>query len=643
MADSKAAVFFRRVVKYRYFIALVLFAVLVLLRVNGSSLGMYTRYFLGTGKLSQGLSVGAVRSVRSDEWSVQSPYFIAQANSTTPFSVNNSSVTPSGQNMILSYGAPVWDISTLSKPLNWGYLFFGWEYGMSWYWCMKLLLLILLSFELCMIITQRNTFVSFLGSFWIALSPAVQWWFMQHVGDVVLYTEAVIVTFYYIFYYFGRKPLKALFALLFSLSAVGFVLTIYPAIQVPMLYFCVMLCVLIFTDFRKTAKFRLFDWLLTVLSAAVIVLILGHVYLISKDGLAAVMNTAYPGKRVAVGGEGRPFTLFSFLTNIFLPYKTLNIANSNNCEISSFYSFLPAVLLAFPCFIKFRSRGLKYGAALAVFSVLSSLYLYVKIPQAVSKALLLSYVTHRISIAAGFSAVCLSVWALARTSEGLKVGKIYSAAVSLAVGASYIWAVKCTQLSGYVSIKYYIIFIIVLVALNYLLLRGMKKGFALLMVPVILLSGATVNPVNVGRSNLFSNSLAAEIKSIKISDPDAEWLSTDCVMGTYLCALGAKTVGGTNYYPDMAKWKVLDPGGIYSYVYNRYVHIYYKFTSGETKITLDFADSVTAQVNSGDIEALGVRYILTKDPVTELDGSGFTLRQVGSGAYNGYYIYKAVY
>lgn len=640
-SPSRVKKAFLMVIKYRYLIALILFAALVLFKVNYSSWGIFTQTYFGTNVQTHKL--GILRGVRSDEWAVQTPYYIAQSNSGTPFSVVNDNITLSGQNMILSYGAPVWDISALAKPLSWGFLLFGYEYGMAWYWNMKLILMVLLSYELSMIITRGNKAVSFIGAFWITYSPAIQWWFMQHVGDIVFFMEAVVVLFYYCLRYRDRLPLRIIFAALLSFACVGYVLTVYPAIQVPLVYLGLMLCILIVTDFHGKLKFGWKDALTAVCSLAVITLMLAHVYLISKDAFAAVMNTVYPGKRISAGGGGTLAGLNSFLTNIFLPYKDIPAAISNDCEASSFYFFLPAVLLALPLLVKRRAENLKYGVALSVFAVLGAMYYIFKIPETLAKITLLSYVTQRVIIAVGLASVYLSIWALAAITKGNRPGAIYSAVVTVLIGLSYFYTIKTTNISGYVGIQYYIAFILIFVVLNFALLRGYKRLFALLMVPVILISGATVNPINIGNSKFFDNKFAAQVSTIKKSNPGARWISTDHFIGAYLYALGVKDLDGINYYPDMAKWRLLDPDGKYAGVYNRYAHINFEITDGGTEFELNQADDISVKVNGSDLEKLGVKYIVSRDRLDKLTNGGATFSEVGDKPYDGLYIYNVTY
>nr|WP_138990721.1 hypothetical protein [Clostridium arbusti] len=358
MCEKKNLKYSNRILKYRYVIGLVIFIILVLFKIHGSSIGEWQNFVTTNVEKNYKTNLfGKSRPIRSDEWNVQTPYFLAQSMSNDKFPVINKNITPSGQNMIISYNAPVKDISILAKPFNWGFLLLGKDYGLSWYWCMKIILLFLLSFEVCMIITKQNKMVSILGAFWITLSPSVQWWFMQHVGDLVFYMEAIIVTFYYIIKNFNRIKLKIIFSLLFSLSCVGFALVVYPALQIPLAYLCIAFMILIVTDYKYKIKFKFTDTIILIATVMVILLMLLHVIIISKEDIKILLSTSYPGKRISTGGDLTFYFINLYLTNIFLPYKDITFLN--NCEVSSFINFLPVVILILPVLIDKKSRKFK--------------------------------------------------------------------------------------------------------------------------------------------------------------------------------------------------------------------------------------------------------------------------------------------
>lgn len=631
----------------RYLLAAIAFLVIVLLRLHGSSIGVYDR-ILADQPASQGSTniLGESRDIRSDEWAVQTPFYLAQSESSSFYPVVNKNLSLDGQNMILSYNAPVWDITALAKPVNWGFLLLGRDYGLSWYWGLKLLLLLLLSYELCMILTKRNRLLSVLGSLLITFAPGTQWWFMQHVGDLLLFLQAIVVTFYYYLKFHESLLRRVGMGVLFSLASVGFALVLYPAFQVPFGYLGLALLILIATDFRGRLKLDKAD----ILIAAGAVLIIGglllHAVMISKDAIIATLQTVYPGKRISFGGGAGLPSINQFLTNIFLPYK--DVTFRNDCEVAGFFNFLPVVLLAFPLFIAKkrggRVEGLKYGITLAAISVFCVLYVLLPFPQLFAKVTLLSYTTNnRMLLVYGLAAAYLTIWAAGSLSRGRQSGRLYAALVSLALAVFYLATVLCSPMKDYMPLWAYLLLIVVLAAAAYLMLRGKKRGFAAVMTLVILIAGLPVNPLAQGSSAIYGKSLSYRVQQIRKTDGQAVWVSDSAVMGSFLQANGVKSLSGVNFYPDLRQWALIDPTGRYNKVYNRYAHIAFKPVSGKSEFVLRQADSYIVDISPMDMKKLHVKYILAKHDYNKFPALSGRFKQIYGADKDGFRIFEVNY
>lgn len=232
------------------------------------------------------------------------------------------------------------------------------------------------------------------------------------------------------------------------------------------------------------------------------------------------------------------------------------------------------------------------------------------------------------------------------------VGKLYSLVVTAVITLSYLLSVFYTPLKGYVRLRYYLAFVLVLLVLNFLLLRGKKWAFAMIMTGVVFASGVTVNPITIGLSNFYNNDLSNEVRSIQKKDPGASWISlSGDVFGTYLYANGIKDLDGTNYYPDMAKWKLLDPSGEYYSDYNRYAHIEFVLTKGQTQIDVNKSaniasppDYVFVRLNVNELRKLNVSYILTTNKkIEQFDSTRLKFVNLTPKTVNGFYIYHVQY
>lgn len=624
------------IIKFRFLIALVIFLTAVSLQLHGSSINMWDS--IVTTKIDnseKSLIMGKVRPVRGDEWCVQTPYYLAQAMSDEFYPLHNENIRSDGENMIIAYNSPVWDITVLSKPFNWGFLLLGKDYGLSWYWAMKTILLFLLSFEVSMILTKRKKGISLLGALWITYSPAVQWWFMQHVGDLVFYFQAMVVSFYYIMYYFKNIKLKIIFSLMFALSSIGFVLVVYPAIQVPLAYLCLVFMVLIFTDFKDKIKIKLADIGIILGTLLVIGVNLGHFIMVSKDDLKLIFNTVYPGKRISLGGEVNPNFMNLFLTNVFIPYKDTNFIN--NCEISSFFNFLPAVLVTLVLAIKRKAADLKYGIALTACILAEMAWMFIKFPTAFAKLTLFSYVPgNRIVITFGITAVYLSIWVFSLLCDFKPFKKIQSLVISIVILASYYYSIIYFNLIPNISLKFTILLLIMFFVLNFLFLTGRKIAFSILMSLLIIFSGATVNPLVKGTGAIYNKVLSKEIQTIKSEDKNALWAVFGDDMGSYLYANGVKTFNGIHFYPDLKSWELIDHEKKYINVYNRYAHILLEL-SETTSFQLLSPDLFRAHLTVNDLKILNIKYILTKTDLNAKDG---IFKEVYGKDKDGFYIFE---
>ena len=96
--------------KLRYLIGVLVIVVIVTFNLNGSSLGVWDKYVSqrDDGKKTD-VIFGQNREVRSDEWLVQTPFYLSQAEEDFP--LVNEDYSLNGQNMIIAYNSPVKDIA----------------------------------------------------------------------------------------------------------------------------------------------------------------------------------------------------------------------------------------------------------------------------------------------------------------------------------------------------------------------------------------------------------------------------------------------------------------------------------------------------------------------------------------------------
>lgn len=113
----------------RYIIALVLFAIIVILELSGSSIGMYADGIQPSyQERDYRPLLGKARAIRSDEWNVNTPLGVSQAiDDDSKFAYYNDNLRGTTTEMFSIAATPVADILVLAKPFFIGFLIFGAE------------------------------------------------------------------------------------------------------------------------------------------------------------------------------------------------------------------------------------------------------------------------------------------------------------------------------------------------------------------------------------------------------------------------------------------------------------------------------------------------------------------------------------
>lgn len=634
------------IIKYRFLIAIVTFVVLVAFKINGSSIGawdMYTSELIDPTEKS--VLIGESRPIRSDEWMVQSTYYMAQAMSDEFYPLYNTNIMDDGLNMILAYNSPVANLSILGKPFNWGFLLLGKEYGLSWYWAFKTIVLLLLAFEVSMILTKKMKVISILASFWITFSPAIQWWFMQHVGDTIFFTLAMIVAFYkYVENIDKNKWRKLAFSLMFAFSAIGFALVIYPAFQVPLAYLILVFMAIIYFGMFKRPKLKKDDYIFVSMIILIIGIVLGQFLLTSMDAIKATLGTVYPGKRVSTGGGVALFRYAEFMINAYTPLKDINYLN--NCEVSSFINFFIGSVIVLFISIRKNVKDIGIGIGLFVVALLQFIWTVVPFNETIAKITFLSYVpTDRMMLMFSFTAMLLSIWAIGVIFREKIVSPLVGAIIAFINFSVYGLLILKSPYREYVSFKYLIVLFALYLIINISIFIRWKRIFFVMMAGLIFVSGMTVNPIVKGVGSIYNKTLSKAIIEIEESDPDSIWLAEgDGTKGEFIYANGAKAINGTHFYPALSTWEKISENYDDETIYNRYAHVKISLITDDTEFVLGHADAFEINLNVKELEALDIKYIVTKNDLSNILNEGnIRFEEMYHSEADGNRIYKLVY
>lgn len=629
------------VVKYRYPIAAIIFILLVLFKIHGSSIGMWDTYVRGEERSTT--LVGVERGIRSDEWLVQTPYLFSQAKSAELFKYKNDNIRSDGQNMVLA-NAPTFTIETIGKPFLWGYLLLGTDYGLSWFWFSKLILLVLLSFEICMILTRGNKALSLLGAMWIAFSPPTQWWFSTTFVELIIYSQAIIVA---INYFIKSKKEIARIGYIFAtaLSFLGFVFTIYPAIQVPMGFLtAVFVAGLVYNaGFKKTMKSFTKKEIWSVLVCMLVVVAAIITFIINSiDDLKLLLGTVYPGEVVNSGGNYSFKDLQMYLLSWLLPYKDIHF--SNQSEISRFINFFPAVILGLIMIFVNKRIGQVENKKIIIpiftYCIFQLSWLFIPYPEIIGKVTLFSFVNEMrlAQFVFGLTALYLTIWFIDVIIKLKPYRNLDVILICTCIAFIYGYSIYNTGIRDYLS-GFVVITVFTFLLINIFILKGMKKTLITSVFMLIVISGFTVNPIAKGDDAIFNKEIAREIQSLN-KEPGHKWVAVDSLVnGQYLVSLGSRTFNSVHFYPDLPMWRSMDRTHSYEEIYNRYAHIMVHLTM-ENQASFDLLnpDVIRVNLNYNDLLNAGVDYILSPSAL-EQEGN---YKQIFYDNTSNLYIYELV-
>lgn len=628
--------------KYRYFVAICALLLCTILELSGSSIALWTNW-IGQTENADGLLWGIPRIIRGDDYAVWTPIALSQYyNKPEAFGYFSDTVRGMSTDVSIVYGVPSFSLITIFRPMYWGYLFLSPEKGLAFMWAFRQIALFLGAFELAMIYTKENKWLSCAAAVLTAYSPLVQWWFnTSQQADVITFGQIIVVLFYY---YFIKTKVwqKVLLAMGLYIFLGGYITIFYPAGQIPVVYVAfVMGIALLLVDRKKICFKKNIDIPIIVSTVVVMGVSLAYIAYLSWDTIMAVLNSSYPGKRVSTGGGAFPM-LFRYPTTI---WETMD-GSDNPFLVGtnlSFYDFFPlGIVMGVYALIKEKKKDL-LTALLLVVQGFFLVYLIFGVPGFVAKITLLSYSTTSAIIWAIGS---LNIFLLFRSISVL--GRIeIKKGLLLSIGITILVTILNV---GYYKAFYENVFIIISIVILFLgasfgilsvgIQNEFQKTFLILCISVSLAAGFLVNPVQKGIEEIFNNDLVSSIKDIADNDRGL-WLVEGAYPATNIPLLGgAPTINSTNVYPALERWKSIDVTGEFEEIYNRYAHINAELVDEETSFDLVAPDSFKINLNYEDLEKLEVSYILTTKTYEETcRGISFKLLD----SLNGFNIYQLNY
>ena len=598
------------IIEKRYIIITVIFVLCVICKLNLSSINIWKSFINEDGGYKPIL--GVARTIRADEWLVQSPTMLAQTLNKDGYAMYNSHIMQGHCNILMT-GGPVFNYATIAKPLTWGFLLFGTEYGFSWWWMLRLMLLLVVSFEVARIITKKDNILTIAGTLMLAIAPGIMWWFSTAIVDAYIWGMAIIVLFHtYINNLEKENWKKILIAIGMVISIPAFAFALYPAYQVPLAY--IILIFMINDLVKNFKKLKLKDYIIMGLTLLFAFSIIAYFVIFAWSDIQTMMGTVYPGSRFEMGGDLSVDQFVSGFTNLFLPYSK-SIANP--CEISTYmYSVVGLIALIFYYINNWKKEKITESNKILEIGLIGLyafffVWIYIGFNKILSQITFLYYSpAKRTQLVFGMIGILVTLMLMKKYENKKIMNKKNSIMISLlTVIAAYLLIKNSSYKEFFTTVKLEIISVVIF-SIVYSILQVNKKAFCYTMCIIYILAGATINPINSGLNIIYKTDLAKEIQAICKEDEDALWIGRYNWSGQYLLANGANTLNGVNSYPNFQWLNIVDPDKKYNDVYNRYAHIGI-ILADNTEFRLLTTDSYEVDLNYENLKDLGVKYYFT--------------------------------
>lgn len=616
----------------RWYIALIIFIVCIFFKISGSSAGSWIH--ISENQKDTELLIGSNRSAHADEYCTYTPMTFAQYfNKDEKFPYFGKTLRATSTDMFIVYGQPVKDIAVIFRPFHFGYLFLDFERGFSFFWCSRLILLFMITFEFLMLFTQKNKLLALISTLLIVFSPTIQWWIcVNALVEMLIFGELLVILSNY--YMNTTNYLKrTLSVIIMGISSVGYILTFYPASQIPFAYMFAVLILCIFIYNNKIFNFTIKkDGILLLLYLFVIFIGLFYIYSKSADTLHSVMNTVYPGHRFNNGGGNfigilKSLFHYPFTLTLTLSDSTFYMNTSSWNLLFSFFDFFPVgIIFALILILKEKHRDIFIIGMLFIWLFIF-LYLSIGFNDFLLKATLMNYSTGRAFAVLNFLNILLLVRSMSLINIKLNYFMAIIATIFLTFTTSFITTLRNGEfLSGYMFIV-----ILPILFLSFFYMLANKKTYLLAMCIIIsFFCGIMANPIRTGLKCIIENELINTIKNIS-QNQDGKWFieSFKFPFNNLPILAGAPTINSTNVYPNIELMKKLDTLNQYENIYNRYGSFEINITNEPTKFeSLGLSDYYVIYINNEDVSKLNATFVLSPRDLSQFNSSNIEYKLI---------------
>jgi len=612
--------FFELLHKYRYIFCILIISYLVIMNYNTSSINMYNFYIQPNLPIEDTTLIGNIQPIRSDEWAVSTPSKISQSTILNKYHEYNYTMMAKKGAVTIQPKLPTKTLHSLTTISFIGYFILPVDRALSLDCFLEFILLIFISYDFCLIISNNKKNYALLGALLIGFSPALLWW---NSYSIVLYGEMAIVFFNNILTR-KRKKIKIINSILLGWSGACYIMTMYPAWMVPYAYGFLALIIYLLIQNKKKYKIKeLIPYLL--LAILIIIILVAPNFILSKDIVKIINNTSYPGHRI---DNGKLLFKHYLINYIGVPFYSVKYVE-NASLLSQYISFFPIPLIISIIYLlkDLKKRKVDWLTTLMIIvSFIIIIYLLFDIPIFAKYTLLSFSTTIRAQLVLGYFSIILLIrnMAIYEYSENLinykNIIKIFLAIVSVILLVNIYDRFNVGYLTLEMKILIYIFYIVNII----LIIVNNKKINKFLLITLgipVAFIGLLILPISKGIDVITEKPVAKKVQEIVKEDKKAIWLTVEesFVVANYLVANGAKTLNSTNYYPNFDFWHKIDSSKKYESIYNRYSHIQISLTNDKSTIELIQTDLIKLNLNINKLKDLNVKYIYTSANLSQFD------------------------
>ena len=607
----------------------VLFGMLVVLSISGSSTGMFWQLY-GSGTDPELLS-GTPRGVRSDEWLTFGSWVVSQ--SVQGFPPTNQGF-PGGIDFTV-HDLPSWDWAMIFRPHTVGFMLLGLDHGMAVRWWLPGFGMMAACYCMLISLLPRRPATSAVISVAFFYSPMLNWWYLPSIllpSALCFLVIAAVCTALRD----PRRWVRITWAAVTGYVSVCTLLTLYPPFIVPAVLVALAVCCgALFAETNRgsiglrPAISALVPLLVAGAAAGLIVL----VFILTRSGtIAAISNTIYPGQRLeATGGVS-----FNDLIAVFgAPFDGgLNsdqtydgVLGTNASEASApvlLGLFLIIPLVWFVVHDWRQSRRIQWMIlGCAAVTVVLAAFLLIPGWDPIAHLLLLDRTTKdRVRMGLGLVSVVAIALLVKRLDEGdtrVPWAVTWTSTWAAAASVIVVWTVLARADDPALTRSEHHLAVAGLFVLSVLLYnrgRALLASVAFLIVSVVLSFG--INPFYRGTYDLTETSMGQAVERVNAARPGT-WLGIGSYqLGSVLVETGVQTFNGVQLYPSTEMWREVDPTGQYADVWNRFASIAWEPGTGEPRLLNPQADVVIGSFDScSGFAQQHVTYVMTQSALDQ--------------------------